>query len=84
MFKFCVTNEISYGDALQMLQKAFRESALSKTRAYGWFKDSKIGRTVVEDWPCSGRLATLNTNENVKKNKRNGARKPIFQPDRDC
>ncbi|XP_032682930.1 protein GVQW3-like [Odontomachus brunneus] len=50
-----------------MLQKAFCESALSKTRAYEWYKDFKSGRIVVEDLPRSGRPSTSNTDENVKK-----------------
>jgi len=54
--KFCVANEISCADALKMLQKAFCESALSKTRAYEWYKDLKSGRIVVEDLPRSGYL----------------------------
>ena len=65
--KFCVANEISCSDALKMLQKAFGESALSRTRAYEWYKDFKSGRTVVEDLPRSGRPSTSNTDENVKK-----------------
>ncbi|XP_053947783.1 protein GVQW3-like [Anastrepha ludens] len=52
-----------------MLQKAFGESALSRTRAYEWYKDFKSGRTVVEDLPCSGRPPTSNTDEKVKKMK---------------
>lgn len=63
--KFCVSNEISCAESLKMLQKAFGESALSKTRAYEWYKEFKSGREVVEDLPRSGRPSTSNTDENV-------------------
>lgn len=45
--KFCVANEFSCADALKMLQKAFGDNALSKTRAYQWYRAFKDGREVV-------------------------------------
>ena len=65
--KFCVSNEISCAEALKMLQKAFGESTLSKTRAYEWYNAFKSGRDVVEDLPRSGRPSSSNTDENVEK-----------------
>ncbi|KYQ53448.1 hypothetical protein ALC60_07423 [Trachymyrmex zeteki] len=53
--KFCVANEFSCADALKMLQKAFGDNALSKTRAYQWYRAFKDGCEVVEDLPRSGR-----------------------------
>jgi len=65
--KFCVANEISCADALKMLQKAYGDSALSKTRAYEWHKAFKEGREVIEDLPRSGRPSTSLTEDNIKK-----------------
>ncbi|XP_014482086.1 PREDICTED: putative uncharacterized protein FLJ37770 [Dinoponera quadriceps] len=50
-----------------MLEKAYGESALSKTRAYERYKAFKEGREVVEDLPRSGRSSTSSTDENVDK-----------------
>jgi len=47
--KFCVRNEISSAKTLVMLQKAFGEQALSKTRVHEWYKMFKEGRESVED-----------------------------------
>ena len=47
--RFCIANGISCAKSLKMLQKAYGESTLSKTRAF------KSGRDVVEDLPRSGR-----------------------------
>lgn len=65
--KFCVSNEISCADTLKMLQKAFGESALSKTRVYEWYRAFKDGRETVEDMPRSGRPSTSVTDDNVDK-----------------
>ena len=42
-----------------MLQKAYTESNLSKTRAYEWYGAFISGRDVVEDSSRSGRPSTL-------------------------
>ena len=34
--KICILNEISCAESLKMLQKAYGESTLPKTRAYEW------------------------------------------------
>nr|APL98296.1 truncated putative DD34D transposase [Bactrocera tryoni] len=65
--KFCVANEFSCADTLKMLQKAFGESALSKTRTYEWYRAFKEGRETVEDMPRSGRPSTSVTDDNVEK-----------------
>ena len=46
--KFCIANGISCSESLQMLQKTYGESTLSKTRAYEWHKAFKSGRDVME------------------------------------
>ncbi|CAK9811861.1 Mariner Mos1 transposase [Anthophora quadrimaculata] len=67
--KFCVANDISCSESLRMLQKAFGDSALSKTRAYEWYKQFKNGRTAIDDLSRAGRPSTANTEENVAKAK---------------
>lgn len=64
--KFCVYNKIPCVKAYQMLEKAYGDSCLSKTRAYGWYKEFKKGRKDVEDLPRSGRPATASRNENIE------------------
>jgi hypothetical protein len=53
-------------ESLKMLQNAYSESTLSKTRAYEWYKAFKSGRDEMEDLPCSGR-STSATEVNVAK-----------------
>ena len=65
--KFCVLNGISCAESLKMLQKAYGECALSKTRVYEWYKAFAEGRKVVKDLPRSGRPSTSSTDENVDK-----------------
>ena len=48
-----------------MLQKAYGESTLSKTRAYEWDSEFKSGRDVVEDLPRSGVQSTSSTKVNI-------------------
>lgn len=50
-----------------MLQKAYGESTLSKTRACEWYKAFKSGRDVMEDLPRSGRPSTSATEVNIAK-----------------
>ena len=45
--KFCIANGISCAESLKMLQKAYRKSTLSKTRAYEWYSALKSGRDVL-------------------------------------
>lgn len=65
--KFCVRNEISAVKTLEMLQKAFGEGALSRTRVYEWYKLFKDGRESVEDEPRSGRPSTSTDELHVNK-----------------
>ena len=50
-----------------MLQKAYGESTLSKTRAYEWYSAFKSGRDVVEDLPRSGQPSASSTEVNIAK-----------------
>ena len=65
--KFCIANGISCAKSLKMLQKAYGESTLSKTRAYECYSAFKNSRDVVEDLPCSGWPSTSSTGVNITK-----------------
>ena len=65
--KFCIANGISRAKLLKLLQKAYRESTLSKTRAYEWYSTFKSGRDVVEDFPRSGRPSSSSNEVNIAK-----------------
>jgi len=65
--RFCFCLGKTATEAHEMLQKAFKEEALSRTHVFGWFARFKIGEMSVEDHPHSGRLSTSRTDENVEK-----------------
>ena len=50
-----------------MIQKAFRDDAMSAVQIQVWHKCFKDGRESVENDPCSGRPATSRTPENVER-----------------
>jgi len=54
-------------EAHEMLQKAFKEEALSRTQVFEWFARFKRGEMSVEDHPHSGRPSTSRTDRNVEK-----------------
>jgi len=64
-FCFCLGKKAT--EAHEMLQKAFKEEALSHTQVFKWFAWFKIGEMTVEDHPHSGCPSTSHTDENVKK-----------------
>ena len=45
-----------------MLTKAYGESAMSKTRAYQWYKRFEDGREDAKDDECPGRPSTSTIN----------------------
>ena len=53
-----------------MLQEAYNELTLPKTRAYKWNSAFKSSRNVVEDLPRSGRPSTSLTEVNIAKVKK--------------
>ena len=67
--KFCIENGISCAESLKILEKAYGESTLSKTRAYECYSAFKSGRDVVKDLPRSGRPSTSSTQVNIVKGK---------------
>ena len=56
--KFCVSNGITATESLEMLQKCFRESTLSRTQVFEWHKAFSEDREVVENLPYASRSST--------------------------
>jgi len=50
-----------------MLQEAFGDNAMSKSKTFLWYKRFKDGQTSVDDDERSGRLSTSTTPENIAK-----------------
>ena len=65
--KFCIANGISCAESLKILQKAYGESTLSKTRTYEWCRAFKSGRDVVEDLPLTGRTSKSSNKVKIAK-----------------
>ena len=65
--KFCIANGISFAESLKILEEAYGESTLSKTRSYEWYSVFKSGRDVVEDFPRSGWPSTSSIEVNIAK-----------------
>ena len=63
--KFFIANGILCPESVKMLQKAYGESTLSKTRSYEWYSAFKSGRDVVKDLSRSGRPSTFLTEVNI-------------------
>jgi hypothetical protein len=72
--RFCFRLGKTATETHEMLQKAFKEKALSRTQVFEWFALFKRGEMSAEDHPHSGRPSTSRTDENVeniqKKNQR--------------
>ena len=60
-------NEIPAAETLRMLEKAYGDQALSKTRTFEWYKMFKDGRESVEDEPHQRRPKTSTDEQHVKK-----------------
>ena len=65
--KFCVKLEHSPVETIRMIQKAFREDAVSAAQMKVWHRCFRCGRESVESDPCSGRPATSRIPENVER-----------------
>ena len=65
--RFCFSLGKTATEADEMLQKTFKEEALSRTQVFEWFARFKRGEMSVEDHPHSGRPSTSPTDENVEK-----------------
>ena len=53
-------------ETIWMVQKAFRDDAMSAAQTKVWHKFFKDGREPVESDPCSGRPETSRTPKNVE------------------
>jgi len=65
--RFCFHLGKTAKEAHEMLQRAFKEEALSRTQVFEWFARFKRGEMSVENHPHSGRPSTSRTDENVEK-----------------
>lgn len=62
--RFCVLLKKSGTETLQMIQEAYGDQALSKTRVFEWHKKFKDGQESLEDAPRAGRPSTSKTDVN--------------------
>jgi len=65
--RFCFRLGKTATEAREMLQKAFKEEALSRTQVFEWFARFKRGEMSDEDHHHSGRSSTSRTDKNVEK-----------------
>jgi hypothetical protein len=52
-------------ETYEMLQQAFGETVLSRSKTFEWYSRFKNGRTSIDDDPHTGRPSTARTNETV-------------------
>jgi hypothetical protein len=65
--KFCQKLGKTATETYKMLQQAFGETALSRSKTFEWFSRFKNGRTSIDDYPHRGRPSTAQTNETVNR-----------------
>jgi len=65
--RFCFLLGKTATEAHEMLQKDFKEEALSLTQVFQWFARLERGEMSVEDHPNSGRPSTSRTDVNVER-----------------
>ena len=65
--RFCIKLEYSSTETIWMIQKDFRDNAMSAAQIKVWHKCFKDGQKSLERGPCSGRPATSTTPENVER-----------------
>jgi hypothetical protein len=63
--KFCHKLGKTATEKYEMLQQAFGETALSRSKRFEWYSRFKNGRTSIDDDPHTGRPLTARTNEIV-------------------
>ena len=68
--KFCVSNGITATKSLEMLQKCFGESTLSRTQVFEWHKAFSEGSEVVENLPHASRQSTSVNDDIIEKVKK--------------
>jgi AraC-like DNA-binding protein len=63
--KFCQKLGKTATETYEMLQQAFRETALSRSKTFEWDSRFKNGRTTIDDDPHTDRPSTARTNKTV-------------------
>jgi hypothetical protein len=63
--KFCQKLGKTATETYEMLQQAFGETALSRSKTSEWYSRFKNDRTSIDDDPHTGRPSTARTNETV-------------------
>jgi hypothetical protein len=63
--KFCQKLGKTDTETYEMLQQAFGETALSRSKTSEWYSRFKNGRTSIDDNPHTGRPSMARTNETV-------------------
>ena len=65
--KFCFQLGKTSSATIQMMQKAFRNECMSKTRIKEWYNRFKVGLTSVDSDSCSGRPSSTKTLDNIER-----------------
>lgn len=65
--KFCVRNDISGVNCLEMLKRCYGDDTMARSKFYKWHKTFQEGREEVEDEHRPGRPLTSKTQENIEK-----------------
>jgi tellurite resistance protein len=65
--KFCQKLGTTATETYEMLQQAFRETALSRSKTFELYSLFKNDRTSIDDDPHSGRSSTASTIETVER-----------------
>ena len=65
--KFCFQLDKTSLETIQMMQKAFGNECISKTRIKEWYNRFKGGRTSVDSDSRSGRPSTTKTLDNIER-----------------
>ena len=65
--KFCLKLGKTFTKTFQMLQQAYGEDCLSRTRCYERYQCFKVGRTSIEDDPKSGRPSSSTDDDHIEK-----------------
>jgi len=63
--KFCFLLGKMAGEAIVMLETAYKKAAMGKTQVYEWFSRFRDGELSLADQPRSGRPSTSRTDENI-------------------
>ena len=65
--KFCFQLGKTSSETIQMMQKAFGNECICKTRIKEWYNRFEGGRTSVDSDSCSGRHSTTKTLDNIER-----------------